>query len=450
MTAGRSASRRRRVLQAALILTLVVPRLLLVGNGFAEPQRGLLTDSAGYLELADSLRLEGRFHASEHEESLRTPGYPAFLALIQTMFGEDTGFLVAAQVLLTLLTAWLLFRTARGLGGERAGLAAAGLYALSPNALFWAGTIMSETLFAFWLTLALALLVEGLLRQAWRWSAAGGLALGLGVLTRPIGLYLAPLWAAGALLAGWRLAEGRRRWAHAAALLLAALLPVLAWQTRNLLVHDSFRLTASFRTVFVDYTAASTLGDALGISRDEAAAQLQQSPDAFAAALAVVRAYPGSLARVALQGIARTALGTEAGTWAGILTGGGYASSGLLESLLRGDLGGIAEALRLRLQASEDRLGTELLLWGMLYSAAVSLLGLLGLLRLRWMRPGGLRWVYALVLLSVAYMIVLPLTIGDARFRVPVEPLLAVLGAMALLARPASADLEGARTGELG
>ncbi|OGO15926.1 MAG: hypothetical protein A2Y93_17990 [Chloroflexi bacterium RBG_13_68_17] len=86
----------------------------------------------------------------------------------------------------------------------------------------------------------------------------------------------------------------------------------------------------------------------------------------------------------------------------------------------------------------------------MLYSAAVYLLSLLGLLRLRRVQPAGLRWAYAIVLLSAAYLIVMPLTIGDARFRVPVEPLLAVLGGMALLARPSSADLEGARTGELG
>ena len=56
--------RRGRILQAALILTLVLPRLILIWNGFAAPQRSLLTDSAGYLELAESIRLEGRCHAS--------------------------------------------------------------------------------------------------------------------------------------------------------------------------------------------------------------------------------------------------------------------------------------------------------------------------------------------------------------------------------------------------
>ncbi len=432
--------RRRRLLQAALILALVLPRLLLIWNGFAAPQRSLLTDSSGYLELARSLRLEGRFHASEHEESLRTPGYPAFLALVQAIFGERSGFIILVQVLLTLLTAWLLFRAAGALGGEQAGLAAAWLYALSPNALFWAGTVMTETFFAFWLALSMALLIEAVQHGSWGRGACAGLALGLAVLARPIGLYLIPLWAAGALLAARKFPRGGRRWVPAAALLVAALLPVLAWQTRNLLVHDSFQLTASFRTVFIDYTAASALGDALGLSRDEAAAQLRQSPDAFAAALAAVREYPGSLARVSLQGIARTALGTEAGTWLGILHGGGYASSGLLESLLRGDVGGIVEALRLRLQAGEDRLGTMLLLWGLLYAAAVYLLSLRGLLRVRRLQPGGLRWVYAAVLLSAAYLIVLPLTVGDARFRVPVEPLLACLGGMAWLARPTPAE----------
>ncbi|MCJ7706423.1 MAG: glycosyltransferase family 39 protein, partial [Anaerolineales bacterium] len=331
----------------------------------------------------------------------------------------------------------------RALGGERVGLAAVWLYALSPNALFWAGTIMTETFFAFWLALALALLIHAVQRDSWRRGAASGLALGLAVLTRPIGLYLIPLWAVGALVAAWRRTPHRRALANAVVLLLAALTPVLTWQTRNLLVHDSFRLTASFRTVFVDYTAASTLGEARGISRDEAAAQLRQSPDAFAAALDAVRRYPGSLVRVSLQGIARTALGTEAGTWLGILNGKAYQSSGLLGSLLRGDLRGTADALSLRLQASEDRLGTALLLWGLLYSAAVYLLGFRGLMRLRGLQPGNLRWLCAGVLLSTGYLIVLPLTIGDARFRVPVEPLLALLGSMGFTKRPALAAPAG-------
>jgi hypothetical protein len=44
--------------------------------------------------------------------------------------------------------------------------------------------------------------------------------------------------------------------------------------------------------------------------------------------------------------------------------------------------------------------------------------------------------MYAIVLLSALYLIVMPLTIGDARFRVPVEPFLALLGGMALVKRP--------------
>ncbi len=436
MTADRRSRRRTRLVLAGLVLVLVIPRILLVWDSFTAPQRSLLTDSGGYLQLADSMRLEGRFHASEHEESLRTPGYPALIALVQAIFGEHVGFVILVQVLLTLLTAWLVFESARRLGGERAGIAATWLYALSPNVLFWAATIMSETFFAFWLALALALVIEGLVRKSRGWSAAGGLALGVAVLTRPIGLYLVPLWAVGVLLAGWRSDDGRWRWANVAAVVLAAMAPILAWQTRNLLVHDSFRLTASFQTVFIDYTAASALGDALGITRDEAAAQLRLSPDAFGAALDAVRQYPGNLARVALQGIARTALGTEAGTWLRVMSGASYQSSGLLESLLRGDWKGAAEGLRLRMQAGGDRLGTGLLAWGMLYSVAVYLLSLLGLARLHRMQPAGLRWMYAIVLLSVLYLIVMPLTIGDARFRVPVEPFLALLGGMALVKRP--------------
>ncbi len=431
----------------ALILALCAPRLLLVWNAFTSPERTLLTDSAGYLELAASLRLEGRFQASEHEESLRTPGYPAFLALIQSAFGEQPGFVVAAQVILTLLTAWLVHRGAGRLGGPRAALGAVWLYALSPNALFWAGTVMTETLFAFWLALALVLLAEGLRRKAGWWCAASGLAIGLGVLTRPIGLYLIPLWALAALLAAWSATRRKQAFALPALFLLAALVPVLAWQTRNLIVHDTFRLTASFRTVFIDYTAASAVGDALGISRDEAATRLRQSPDAFRAALDAVRRHPASLVRVSLQGISRTALGTEAGTWLAIVSGKPYRPSGLLEAILRGDLRAFGEALDLRLEASSERAGTALLLWGLLYSIVVYLLSFFALLRLRCIPSVPFRWTAIILILSTAYLTTMPLTIGDARFRVPVEPFLAILGGMALVTRPPAPVLQPEQQG---
>jgi len=420
----------------ALALVLIIPRAALIWIAFAQPSRCIFPDSPGYLDLASSLREEGRFHASAYEESLRTPVYPAFLALVELAFGERVGPIALLQILLTLVTAWILFRAGREIAGERAGLAAAWLYALNPNALFWSCTILTETLFAFWLILALYLLATGLRRRSLPRAATSGLTLGLAVLTRPIGLYLIPLWGAGALLALWTSSDRRRAIAFTTALLASALVSIFAWQARNYVVQGHFRVTASFRTVFIDYTAASTLGDALGIPRDEAATRLRQSPDAFAAAMAVVREYPTSFVRETLRGIARTVLGTEAGTWMGILTGGEYHSSGLLESLLRADWGGVARALSTRMQQAQDRLGTVLLAWGVLYAIGLYACAFVGLLRARHLQPPGSRWVVLAVALSAMYLIVVPLTIGDARFRLPAEPWLALLGALAF-ARPA-------------
>jgi 4-amino-4-deoxy-L-arabinose transferase-like glycosyltransferase len=69
---------------------------------------------------------------------------------------------------------------------------------------------MTETLFAFWLALALCLLATAVRRRAWRRAAVSGPVLGVAALARPVSLYLIPLWAAGALLA-LRTSSERRR-----------------------------------------------------------------------------------------------------------------------------------------------------------------------------------------------------------------------------------------------
>ena len=125
---------RGTALAITLVVVLLVPRIGLAWAGFTHPEDGLLTDSWGYLELAGNLRELGRFQATPHEEGLRTPVYPVFLATVQTVFGEHLGFVVAVQLCLSLVTVWFVWRLAWELGGSKAALGAAWLYALNPNA----------------------------------------------------------------------------------------------------------------------------------------------------------------------------------------------------------------------------------------------------------------------------------------------------------------------------
>jgi 4-amino-4-deoxy-L-arabinose transferase-like glycosyltransferase len=315
-------------------------------------------------------------------------------------------------------------------------LAAAWLYALNPNSLFWAGTVMSETLFGFWLALTAYLLMLSQRSRAWWPGAASGLSLGLAVLTRPIGVYLIPLWAIGALA----MARGRQgrngALRRTAVFLLAALLLVFAWQTRNALVHGRFFLANVGSATFTNYIVGYVLEDALDIPREEAVGMLAQAEDRLQYSLDVIRQYPGSFLRVTGRGIFRTLLGTEVGVWLPVLSGLPYSGSGLLSALFAGDWADIVQAVRVRLQAAGDLLGTLLLVWGAIYSTALYLCIVRGWIAVRTRPRPGLGWIVGLLVVSAAYLMLVPLSNGDARFRLPAEPWLAVLGGLAWLGPP--------------
>ena len=165
--------------------------------------------------------------------SWRAPFYPFFLALVYLLCGYDHLWVKIAQALVGAATAVLIYDLGRRLyppAALSAGLLLAvyGPLAASPN------EVMTETWFAFWLVLAVHLLISPPAAAATLWLG-GGLAIGLAALTRPAGLLLLPAFALAAL---WhRQAQWGRRtlWVG-----LGLCLAVGPWTLRNYLVHDAF------------------------------------------------------------------------------------------------------------------------------------------------------------------------------------------------------------------
>lgn len=176
---------------------------------FAEKSRSLffnvpLLDEKFYDDAAASLLGGGSLAALN--PAFRSLGYPAFLALFRA-FGGDSGRILAilAQHTLGLATALLV----AGLAGRlfrspAAAAAAAAIYLLAGPPLYFEGELLAETLFTFETTLVAALLVRCAAPDPARepptgrglgpWLAAGT-AIGLAAATRPNALV-----AAGVLL----------------------------------------------------------------------------------------------------------------------------------------------------------------------------------------------------------------------------------------------------------
>jgi len=169
----------------ALVLTLVLALVERVLLWRFYPVR-VVNDTGTYRRLAESI-----LHHWENYDGVRTPGYPAFLALLKSNEGVYLGQLALGVgiTLVFFVIGWRLFRN------PLAGTALALAHTLNLGQLFFEAHLMSETLATFWVALTLLAAFLWFEKPQQRpWLAAGiGLAGILAGLTRPLFLFL-PFW----------------------------------------------------------------------------------------------------------------------------------------------------------------------------------------------------------------------------------------------------------------
>ena len=207
----------------------------------------LTRDELEYLSLARSLAAG---HGFVYDEVMtagsfvpfgRSPGYPAFLAVIGAggaVFTAVPTVVKVAQSFVGALGVWLVGLIAFRLGGARPARMASAIGALYPPLVWVAAFVWSESV--FW---PLGLLIAWLFDRA---VAKGdkpwgglicGLVVGLGVVTRPAIILFLPL--AGPYLL-WK-----RRHRMVAAMALGVLLVYVPWTFRNYFHHGRLMVVAS-------------------------------------------------------------------------------------------------------------------------------------------------------------------------------------------------------------
>ncbi|HYJ80695.1 MAG TPA: glycosyltransferase family 39 protein [Longimicrobiaceae bacterium] len=311
------------ILLAALAAKLALWALYLA----ADPSAFLQPDSASYHESARSLLASGTFAVSPDDptpQTVRTPGYPAFLAAVYALAGEEPAAAILVQLLLGVATVAVAYLLVRRLAGPRVGLLAAALMALDVPSHRYSLVLLTETLFALLLAAALAcgvaLLTGGERR---RWALGLGVALAAACLVRPVAYYLVIPVGLGLLVQGWRAGWGRRETAVTAALVvLPFAVAVGGWQYRNWRVSGSAALSHVDGRVFLFHRGADIVARRDGIGFLAAREQLQQAygldaPGASvagtnarwrAAGVELIRRHPGIYARTVAGGVARTLL----------------------------------------------------------------------------------------------------------------------------------------------
>ena len=202
------------------------------------------SDQDGYRKLGAALATTGRFtrypeSAVYVPEVIRTPGYPAFVAMVYAIAGIHQLPVTIAQVGLFLLICVLVYAMGREVASGGIALAAAAATALYSPLPYFAGLVVTETFATLWCTAAIWLCLRARNERGWSRSIAAGIAMGVTALVRPA-FALMPFFMFGAAAL---VLPGRRRLSRWAAGTTAAVLTIAPWLTYNYVYLHRFTMS---------------------------------------------------------------------------------------------------------------------------------------------------------------------------------------------------------------
>ena len=274
---GRPVGKPEYYLIGIIICSIIIKVTLFSCSYFRDPSKIYIGDSPTYIRPALALLHTGHFAVNmenpDEPETIRTPGYPLFIAVHYFLFDENPFFIILTQILLSAASIFLTYAIAARLWNPRVGLLASFILFIDIPSLHFSLLILTETLFTF--------LILSMLYSSVRWIQAGGrkrlwifiagLALAWATQVRPISYYLFLLFIPVFLL----FARQFKMKARGVVLtLLLFILPGLifigGWQLRNYLQTGSGAFSHIVGVDLYLFRAANIVSERDGISVLEA------------------------------------------------------------------------------------------------------------------------------------------------------------------------------------
>jgi len=434
----------RRVPLFVLLASFALKSAVFLALYPRNPERIVGQDTATYERPALALLDTGRFAIdAAHPDipaTLVPPGYPAFIASIYFVFGERRAVVIVAQILITLLTLWMVFMIGVRLWGRAAGALAMVALALDLLSFTYAQILFADTLFTAALVAACYAAVEHLLTGRLRWAVGFAAALAIATLVRPISYYLFWPIVVAILIREWR---GRHSVARFAAVAVSLSLPwillVGSWrahnqrmigraqvsdiQSVNLLLYRAAGVVAIRDSIsFFDAQKrlAESLPDPNGRSRGEIDALYERE------ALRILAAHPLLFLRMEAFGLVKVVAGSARAEFLHYYGGEPY------EDTPSGAVGLTAAEAKAKFAGHEWVVVPVLYVFvhlGLLYAAA-----LYGIW-IGFRRPGPRAPLILLAAVGIYLALVAAGPEAYARFRVPIMPCIALFAGAGLAAR---------------
>lgn len=233
-----ASGRRLRVALLLLIFLLALGvRLWFAWPTLTKP-RPFEGDEASYYELAISVMQGHGLTRSGIPSAYRLPGFPLSLAPVYAVVGAAPFAVIPVLVLLNALVCLGVYWLGRELFNPTVGLLAAAINAVDIYVFIYGSFLLAETLFVLLLTFGLVALERLRRQQTWPWAVAVGILWGAAMFTKANLLPFLPF------LGGWIIYSGRDRLWQAGrnGLIVVGIVVLLwsAWIGRNYLALGSF------------------------------------------------------------------------------------------------------------------------------------------------------------------------------------------------------------------
>lgn len=209
------------------------------------------SDATVYVKLANNIIhhhifSEALLYPHLVPDAMRTPGYPAFLALFQFMKAPFFVTVLIQDMLAGGLTVLLYSFASNVFQQKKVGMITAVVFALDPAMMYWTNLLMSDHFAGVFFALAIFLFAK----KRFGWAGA---AFGIAALTRPVFFYLFPLLPAMILYQNRKifleyLRHGRSLFAVFKPVLLITIffaLMVVPWMGRNYAQFGQWSLSSN-------------------------------------------------------------------------------------------------------------------------------------------------------------------------------------------------------------
>jgi 4-amino-4-deoxy-L-arabinose transferase-like glycosyltransferase len=205
------------------------------------------SDQGGYQQLGAAMARSGEFTRFPDSptfipEVIRTPGYPALVAVIYRLFGVSTLPVAIAQAFVFVLICLLVYAVAARIAGQRAATVAAIMTALFPPLPYYGALVLTEVWTTFVLMAAMLVCLRAIQGGRTRDFVIAGVLFSATTLVRPAFILLPFGLAAGMpiLVSSER---NRRRIGQWAALAVVAAITMVPWFTYNYVYLGRFTLS---------------------------------------------------------------------------------------------------------------------------------------------------------------------------------------------------------------